>query len=71
MTDLQFLYVHALARLLALYLSIYAWSRRCHCYNYDFWVLPLLSLLKQVFTYLIIFPHPFHLSFRLSPEDMH
>ena len=40
MTDLKYLYVHAIAWLFALYSFISAWSRRCHCYNYDFWVLP-------------------------------
>ena len=40
MTDLKLLYVHSLAWLFALYLSISAWSRRRHCYNYDFWVFP-------------------------------
>ncbi len=40
MTDLKYLYVHALAWLFALYSSISAWSRRRHCYNYGFWVFP-------------------------------
>ena len=34
MANLNYLYVHAL------YLSISAWSRRRHCYNCGFWVIP-------------------------------
>ena len=40
MTDFRYLYIHDLAWLFALSLSISAWSRRRHWYDCDFWVFP-------------------------------
>ncbi len=67
MTDFKKLYIHALAWLLPFIYPFLLVLAVVNCYNNDFWISSsLLSLLKQVFTCLIIFPLPLQPPFPCS-----